>query len=132
MKKNNIHKDEALRAALTHKERTITEPMLSDDFVERLMQRIEAAEKPSRRQSSDWWLNAVSIISAIAAVLVVVSFIRLQMPSFVEKEHAYTYYNIGNPPKSCTLENVYTRRSEQKKSNQLTYTHFRRMIYEHN
>ena len=105
--------------------------MLSDNFVERLMQRIEAEEKPSRRQSSDWWLNAVSIISTIAAVLVIVSFVRLQMPSSVEKERTYTYYNIGNLPKSSTLEDVYTRRSRQAKSNQLTYTHIRQLIYEH-
>ena len=95
------------------------------------MQRIEAEENPLRRQSSDWWLNAVSVISTIAAVLVIVSFIRLQLPSSVEKERTYTYYNIGNQPKSCTLENVYTRRSRQAKSNQLTYTHFRHLIYEH-
>ena len=131
MKENNTHKDEALRAALIRKERTVTEPMLSDNFVERLMQRIEAEEKPSRRQSSDWWLNAVSIISTIAAVLVIVSFVRLQMPSSVEKERTYTYYNIGNLPKSSTLEDVYTRRSRQAKSNQLTYTHIRQLIYEH-
>jgi len=131
MKENNTHKDEALRAALNHKERTVTEPVLSSDFVERLMQRIEAEGKPAKRQPSDWWLNAVSVISTIAAVLVVVSFVRLQLPSSAEKERTYTYYNIGNLPKSCTLENVYTRRSRQAKSHQLSYTHFRQLIYEH-
>jgi len=131
MKENNTHKDEALRIAIGRKIEASGQPGLSDGFADRLMQRIEAEEEAANRQPTGWWQNAVSIISTIAAVLVVVSFVRLQLPSSAEKEHTYTYYNIGNLPKSCTLENVYTRRSRQAKSHQLSYTHFRQLIYEH-
>ena len=131
MKENNTHKDEAMRIAIGRKIEASGQPGLSDGFADRLMQRIEAEEKPSKRLPPDWWQNAVSVISTIAAVLVVVSFIRLQLPSSTEKERTYTYYNIGRLPKSSTLEQVYTSRSEQKKSHQLSYTHFRQLIYEH-
>ena len=131
MKDNNTYKDEALRIAVGRKAEVSGPSDLSEDFTDRLMQRIEAEEEAANRQPSDWWQNAVSIISTIAAVLVVVSFIRLQLPSSAEKEQTYTYYNIGRLPKSSTLEQVYTSRSEQKNSHQLSYTHLRRMIYEH-
>ena len=131
MKDNNTYKDEALRIAVGRKAEVSGPSDLSEDFTDRLMQRIEAEEQAANRQPSGWWQNAVSIISTIAAVLVVVSFIRLQLPSSVEKEQTYTYYNIGRLPKSSTLEQVYTSRSEQKKSHQLSYTHFRQLIYEH-
>lgn len=131
MKDNNTYKDEALRIAVGRKAEVSGPSDLSEDFTDRLMQRIEAEEEAADRQPSGWWQNAVSIISTIAAVLVVVSFIRLQLPSSAEKEQTYTYYNIGRLPKSSTLEQVYTSRSEQKNSHQLSYTHLRRMIYEH-
>lgn len=130
MNGNNKHKDGALRAALDHKVRTIKEPMLSDGFIEHLMQRIEAEETAPGRQAGNWWLNAVSIISTIAAVLVVAFLISQQKPASAEREQAYTYYHIANLPKSSTLEQVYTRHPGQKESKQLSYKHLKRMIYE--
>ena len=130
MKDDNEYKDKGLRAVIARKMRTIEEPTLSDDFVERLMQRIEAEEKAAERLTSSPWLRVVSRVSAVAAVLLVAFFITLHLPSSTKTEQSYTYYNIASLPKSSTLEQVYTSHRGQKKSNQLSYTHFRRMIYE--
>lgn len=130
MKDNNEYKDKALRVAIERKVRTIEESMLSDDFVEQLMQRIEAEEKTARKQPQSLWLRIVSNVSTIAAVLLVAFFITLHLPSSEKTEQSYTYYNIASLPKSSTLEQVYTSHRGQKKSNQLSYTQFKRMIYE--
>ena len=130
MKDNNEYKDKALRVTIERKMRTIEESRLSDDFVEQLMKRIEAEEKTARKQPQSLWLRIVSNVSTVAAVLLVAFFITLHLPSSEKTEQSYTYYNIASLPKSSTLEQVYTSHRGQKKSNQLRYTHFRRMIYE--
>jgi len=130
MKDNNEYKDKGLRAVIARKMRTIEEPTLSEDFIEQLMQRIEAEEKTARKQPQSLWLRIVSNVSTVAAVLLVAYFITLHLPSSTKTEQSYTYYNIASLPKSSTLEQVYTSHRGQKKSNQLRYTHFRRMIYE--
>ena len=130
MKDNDEYKDKALRVAIERKMRTLEESRLSDDFVEQLMQRIEAEEKTARKQPQSLWLRIVSNVSTVAAVLLVAYFITLHLPSSTKTEQSYTYYNIASLPKSSTLEQVYTSHRGQKKSNQLRYTHFRRMIYE--
>ena len=130
MKDNNEYKDKALRVTIERKMKTLEESGLSDDFVEQLMQRIEAEEKTARKQSQSLWLRIVSNVSTVAAVLLVAFFITLHLPSSEKTEQSYTYYNIASLPKSSTLEQVYTSHRGQKKSNQLRYTHFRRMIYE--
>ena len=130
MKDNNEHKDKALRATIERKTRTIEESRLSDDFVEQLMQRIEAEEKTARKQPQSLWLRIVSNVSTVAAVLLVAYFITLHLPFSTKTEQSYTYYNIASLPKSSTLEQVYTSHRGQKKSNQLSYTHSKRMIYE--
>lgn len=130
MKDNNEYKDKALRVAIERKMRTIEESRLSDDFIEQLMQRIEAEEKTSKKQPQSLWLRIVSNVSTVAAVLLVAYFITLHLPSSTKTEQSYTYYNIASLPKSSTLEQVYTSHRGQKKSYQLSYTHFKRMIYE--
>lgn len=130
MKDNNKHKDEALRIAISNKIRTCEESRLSDDFVERLMQHIEGKEKTTKGSLGNTWLRVISNISTVAAVLLVAYFITLHLPSSTKTEQTYTYYNIASLPKSSTLEQVYTSHSGQKKSHQLSYTHFKRMIYE--
>ena len=131
MKDNNKYKDKALRVAIERKTKTLEESRLSDDFVEQLMQRIEAEEKTARKQPQSLWLRIVSNVSTVAAVLLVAYFITLHLPSSTKTEQSYTYYNIASLPKSSTLEQVYTSHRGQKKSNQLSYTHFRQLIYEH-
>lgn len=130
MKDNDEYKDKALRITIERKVRTIEESRLSDDFVEQLMQRIEAEEKTSKKQPQSLWLRIVSNVSTVAAVLLVAYFITLHLPSSTKTEQFDTYYNIASLPKSSTLEQVYTSHSGQKKSHQLSYTHFKRMIYE--
>ena len=130
MKDNDEYKDKALRITIERKVRTIEESRLSDDFVEQLMQRIETEEKTAKKQSQSLWLRIVSNVSTVAAVLLVAYFITLHLPSSTKTEQSYTYYNIASLPKSSTLEQVYTSHSGQKKSHQLSYTHFKRMIYE--
>ena len=130
MKDNNEYKDKALRVTIERKMKTIGESRLSDDFVEQLMQRIEAEEKTARKQPQSLWLRIVSNVSTVAAVLLVAYFITLHLPSSTKTEQSYTYYNIASLPKSSTLEQVYTSHHGQKNNNQLSYTHFKRMIYE--
>gem|GEM_PF-1749206 len=130
MKDNNEYKDKALRVAIERKTKTLEESRLSDDFVEQLMQRIEAEEKTARKQPQSLWLRIVSNVSTVAAVLLVAYFITLHLPSSTKTEKSYTYYNIASLPKSSTLEQVYTSHRGQKKDHQLSYTHFKRMIYE--
>ncbi|MBQ6225881.1 MAG: hypothetical protein IJJ73_06225 [Bacteroidaceae bacterium] len=131
MKDNDEHKDKALRVAIERKTKTLEESGLSDEFVEQLMQRIEAEEKTARKQPQSLWLRIVSNVSTVAAVLLVAYFITLHLPSSTKTEQSYTYYNIASLPKSSTLEQVYTSHRGQKNSNQLSYTHFRQLIYEH-
>ena len=130
MKDNNEYKDKALRVTIERKVRTLEESRLSDDFVEQLMQRIEAEEKTAIKQPQGLWLRIVSNVSTVAAVLLVAYFITLHLPSSTKTEQFDTYYNIASLPKSSTLEQVYTSHRGQKNSNQLSYTHFKRMIYE--
>lgn len=130
MKDNNEYKDKALRVAIERKTKALEESGLSDDFVEQLMQRIEAEEKTARKQPQSLWLRIVSNVSTVAAVLLVAYFITLHLPSSTKAEQLDTYYNIASLPKSSTLEQVYTSHRGQKKSYQLSYTHFKRMIYE--
>ena len=130
MKDNNEYKDKALRITIERKMKTLEESRLSDDFVEQLMQRIEAEEKTAIKQPQSLWLRIVSNVSTVAAVLLIAYFITLHLPSSTKTEQSYTYYNIASLPKSSTLEQVYTSHRGQKKSYQLSYTHFKRMIYE--
>ena len=130
MKDANEYKDKALRATIARKMRTIDESTLSDDFFEQLMQRIEAEKMATERLPSSLWLRVVSRVSSVAAVLLVGFFITLHLPSSTKTKQSYTYYNIASLPKSSTLEQVYTSHRGQKNSNQLSYTHFKRMIYE--
>ena len=130
MKDNNEYKDKALRVTIECKMKTLEESGLSDDFVEQLMQRIEAEEKTAIKQPQSLWLRIVSNVSTVAAVLLIAYFITLHLPSSTKTEQSYTYYNIASLPKSSTLEQVYTSHRGQKKSYQLSYTHFKRMIYE--
>jgi len=130
MKDNNEYKDKALRVAIERKTKALEESGLSDDFVEQLMQRIEAEEKIARKQPQSLWLRIVSNVSTVAAVLLVAYFITLHLPSSTKTEQFDTYFNIASLPKSSTLEQVYTSHRGQKKSYQLSYTHFKRMIYE--
>ena len=121
MKDNNEYKDKALRVAIERKMRTPEESRLSDDFVEQLMQRIEAEEKTARKQPQSLWLRIVSNVSTVAAVLLVAFFITLHLPSSTKTEQSYTYYNIASLPKSSTLEQVYTSHRGQKNS-KVTHT----------
>ena len=130
MKDNNEYKDKALRVTIERKMKTLEESGLSDDFVEQLMQRIEAEEKTAIKQPQSHWLRIVSNVSTVAAVLLIAYFITLHLPSSTKTEQFDTYYNIASLPKSSTLEQVYTSHRRQKKSYQLSYTHFKRMIYE--
>ena len=130
MKDDNKYKDKALRVAIERKMRTPEESRLSNDFVKQLMQRIEAEEKTARKQPQSLWLRVVSNVSTVAAVLLVAYFITLHLPASTKTEQFDTYYNIASLPKSSTLEQVYTSHHGQKNSNQLSYTHFKRMIYE--
>lgn len=130
MKDDNEYKDKALRATISRKMRTIEESMLSDDFVEQLMQRVEAEKMAAERLPSSLWLRVVSRVSSVAAVLLVGFFITLHLPSSTKTKQSYTYYNIASLPKSSTLEQVYTSHRGQKKSHQLSYTQFKRLIYE--
>ena len=130
MEKDIQYKDEALRLAIARKMRTSEESRLSDDFTDRLMRRIETEDKSAKRLSQGFWLRVVSNISTVAAVLLVAYFIMLQLPSSTKTEQSYTYYNIASLPKSSTLEHVYTSHRGQKGNNQLSYTQFKRLIYE--
>lgn len=130
MKDNNEYKDKALRVAIERKTKTLEESGLSDDFVEQLMQRIEAEEKTAIKQPQGLWLRIVSNVSTVAAVLLVAYFITLHLPSSTKTEQFDTYYNIASLPKSSTLEQVYTGHRGQMNDHQLSYTHFKRMIYE--
>ena len=119
MKNNNEYNDEALRTVIEHKMRTSEGSRLSDDFAD------------TKKQPESTWLRVANTISSIAAALLVGYFIMLHLPSSTKTEQTYTYYNIASLPKSSTLEQVYTGHRGQMNDHQLSYTHFKRMIYEH-
>ena len=69
MNDNKPSADRGLRLAVRHMNETAKHPMLSDDFTDRLMQRVEQESEPHvvhRR----WWLYAS--ISAVAASIAIV------------------------------------------------------------
>ena len=69
MNDNKPSADRGLRLAVRHMNETAKHPMLSDDFTDRLMQRIEQENEPHTVHRR-WWLYAS--ISAVAASIAIV------------------------------------------------------------
>lgn len=130
MNKENFYYDDALRIVMQKKAETSENLRITNDFSDRLMERIMGEIVAQKHRPQIVWLNIVSTAMTVAAVLFIAFFITLHLPSSKKTEQNITYYNIANLPKSSTLEQVYTSRLEQKKSNQLSYTHFKHIIYE--
>lgn len=81
MKKNELDKDQGLRLAVQHKNEVAERMMLSEDFTNRLMQRIEQQheqpsddeqQQPKRRRV--WLYSAISAVAAGIALLMVINF----------------------------------------------------------
>ena len=130
MKKNDTHNDLALRIVMQKKAEESKHFKLSDDFTDRLMERIKSEKVAPKQKQKSIWLNAFSAVSMMAAALLIGFFITLHLPSSEKIEHTFSYYNIRNLPKSSTLENVYTGRFGQRDKKELSYTQLRRMLYE--
>lgn len=130
MKQNNTYNDEALRIIMQKKAEVSEQFKLSESFADRLMERIKSEEITPKQRSKTVWLDFVSAISTVAAVLLIGFFITLHLPSSEKNENTYTYYNIGNLPKKSTLEQVYTSYLGQKNKKEISYTHLRQMLYE--
>lgn len=69
MNDNKPSADRGLRLAVRHMNETAKHPMLSDDFTDRLMQRVEQESEPHTVHRR-WWLYAS--ISAVAASIAIV------------------------------------------------------------
>ena len=69
MNDNKPSADRGLRLAVRHMNETANHPMLSDDFTDRLMQRVEQENEPHTVHRR-WWLYAS--ISAVAASIAIV------------------------------------------------------------
>jgi hypothetical protein len=72
MKKDDTYKDKGLRVAVQHKNETAGKMTLSDDFTDRLMQRIEKQnEKPIRRRIKFWpWIAAACVAASLVVFLI--------------------------------------------------------------
>lgn len=69
MKKNELNKDQGLRLAVEHKTEAAERMTLSEDFTDRLMQRIEQQDKQPQRQRV--WLY--SLIGVAASIILLIS-----------------------------------------------------------
>jgi len=72
MNDNKPSADRGLRLAVRHMNETAKHPMLSDDFTDRLMQRVEQESEPHTVHRR-WWLYA-SISAAAASIAIVLLF----------------------------------------------------------
>ena len=71
MKKDDTYKDKGLRVAVQHKNDTAGKMTLSEDFTDRLMQRIEQQdEKPLQHRMKFWPWIAAACVAAFLVVLV--------------------------------------------------------------
>ena len=80
MKKNELNKDQGLRLAVQHKTEAAERMTLSEDFTDRLMQRIGQQDKPSsddeQQQSKHrrvWLYSAIGAVAASIALLIVMN-----------------------------------------------------------
>ena len=69
MKKNELNKDQGLRLAVEHKTEAAERITLSEDFTDRLMQRIEQQDKQPQRHRV--WLY--SLIGVAASIILLIS-----------------------------------------------------------
>ena len=78
MKKNELDKDQGLRLAVQHKNEAAERMILSEDFTDRLMQRIEQQdEQPSDNEQRPnhrrvWLYSAIGAVAASIALLMVI------------------------------------------------------------
>lgn len=78
MKKNELDKDQGLRLAVQHKNEAAERMTLSEDFTDRLMQRIEQQdEQPSDNEQRTnhrrvWLYSAIGAVAASIALLMVI------------------------------------------------------------
>jgi len=89
MKKNELDKDQGLRLAVQHKNEAAGRMMLSEDFTDRLMQRIEqqngqpAGNEQQQPKYRRVWLY--SVISAVAASIVLLIVMNLNQSTTGEQ-----------------------------------------------
>ena len=89
MKKNELDKDQGLRLAVQHKNEAAGRMMLSEDFTDRLMQRIEqqngqpAGNERQQPKHRRVWLY--SVISAVAASIVLLIVMNLNQSTTGEQ-----------------------------------------------
>ena len=89
MKKNELDKDQGLRLAVQHKNEAAGKMMLSEDFTDRLMQRIEqqngqpAGNERQQPKHRRVWLY--SVISAVAASIVLLIVMNLNQSTTGEQ-----------------------------------------------
>ncbi len=70
MKKDDTYKDKGLRVAIQHKNETAGKMTLSEDFTDRLMQRIEQQDgKPVQHRMKFWPWIAAACVAAFLVVL---------------------------------------------------------------
>lgn len=70
MKKDDTYKDKGLRVAVQHKNETAGKMTLSEDFTDRLMQRIEQQDgKPVQHRMKFWPWIAAACVAAFLVVL---------------------------------------------------------------
>ena len=72
MKKNELDKDQGLRLAVQHKNEAAERMTLSEDFTDRLMQRIgQQDEQPKRRHYWTYIGTAIAVAASIALLMVI-------------------------------------------------------------
>ena len=71
MKKDDTYKDKGLRVAIQHKNETAGKMTLSEDFTDRLMQRIEQQDgKPVQHRMKFWpWITAACVAAFLVVLL---------------------------------------------------------------
>ena len=97
MNDNKPSADRGLRLAVRHMNETAKHPMLSDDFTDRLMQRIEQENEP-RTVHRRWWLYAsISAVAASIAIVLLLNYNNKVEPTVQPKTAHVTLSNSANP-----------------------------------
>lgn len=97
MNDNKPSADRGLRLAVRHMNETAKHPMLSDDFTDRLMQRVEQESEPHvvhRR----WWLYAsISAVAASIAIVLLLNYNNKVEPTVQPKTAHVTLAGSADP-----------------------------------
>ncbi len=103
MNDNKPSADRGLRLAVRHMNETAKHPMLSDDFTDRLMQRIEQESEPHVVHHRWWLYTSISAVAASIAIVLLLNYNNKVEPTVQPKTAHVTLAGSANPADPADL-----------------------------